>query len=89
MMILMVPLQAALFNGISLTALFANLFAIPVVSFITVPLILITLLLPFPALSVWGWQAADLSLRFLFSGLALLPAGWWPLQGAPFLIIAI
>ncbi|KHE03073.1 competence protein ComEC [Pantoea stewartii] len=89
MMILMVPLQAALFNGISLTALLANLFAIPVVSFITVPLIFITLLLPFPALSVWGWQAADLSLRFLFSGLALLPAGWWPLQGAPFLIIAI
>ncbi|WP_275272890.1 ComEC/Rec2 family competence protein, partial [Pantoea ananatis] len=41
MMILMLPLQAGLFNGISITALIANLLAIPVVSFVTVPLILV------------------------------------------------
>lgn len=89
MMILMLPLQAALFNGISTTALIANLLAIPVVSFITVPLILVAMLLPVPGLSAWFWQAADLSLGLLLSGLALLPPGWWPLQGAAFFMLVV
>lgn len=81
MMILMVPLQVAIFNGISLTALLANLVAIPVVSFITMPLLTLALLLPIAGLSTLFWAAADLSLRALLYSLALLPPGWWPLSG--------
>ncbi|WP_210453622.1 DNA internalization-related competence protein ComEC/Rec2 [Pantoea ananatis] len=89
MMILMLPLQAGLFNGISITALIANLLAIPVVSFVTVPLILVAMLLPVPAISTWFWLAADGSLRFLLTSLALLPPGWWPLQGAAFFMLMV
>ncbi|NQS86558.1 DNA internalization-related competence protein ComEC/Rec2 [Pantoea allii] len=89
MMILMLPLQASLFNGISMTALIANLLAIPVVSFITVPLILLAMLLPVAELSMWLWLAADVSLRLLLTGLALLPPGWWPLQGATFYMLIV
>lgn len=89
MLILMAPLQVAIFNGLSLTALVANVVAIPVVSFITVPLILIAMLLPVPALSLLFWQAADLSLRALLQSLAALPPGWWPLHGTAFFAVLI
>ncbi len=46
MMLLMAPLQVMLFEGISLSALAANMLAIPVISFISVPLILLAMLLP-------------------------------------------
>ncbi|MCZ4058817.1 DNA internalization-related competence protein ComEC/Rec2 [Pantoea sp. LMR881] len=82
MMILMAPLQVAMFNGISLTALIANLFAVPVISFITVPLILLAMLMPFIQVSGLFWWLADLSLRGLTEMLTSLPAGWWPLQDA-------
>nr|WP_318269182.1 DNA internalization-related competence protein ComEC/Rec2 [Pantoea agglomerans] len=81
MMILMVPLQVAIFNGISLTALVANVIAIPVVSFITMPLVTLAMLLPMAQVSGFFWGAADFSLRSLFHCLALLPSGWWPLSG--------
>jgi len=81
MMILMVPLQVAIFNGISLTALVANVIAIPVVSFITMPLVTLAMLLPMTQVSGFFWGAADFSLRSLFHCLTLLPSGWWPLSG--------
>ncbi|MGD9424297.1 DNA internalization-related competence protein ComEC/Rec2 [Pantoea sp. NSTU24] len=89
MMILMVPLQVAIFNGISLTALLANVVAIPVVSFLTMPLVTLAMLLPSTALSAFFWQAADLSLRALFYCLTLLPAGWWPLNGTAWFTVMV
>lgn len=77
MMILMAPLQIFLFHGLSLSALVANLLAVPVVSLITVPLILLAMLLPLPAIAVPLWQLADLSVSLVMQGLAWLPAGWW------------
>ncbi|MCE9688374.1 ComEC/Rec2 family competence protein, partial [Shewanella sp. AS16] len=38
--LLLMPVQIVIFHGISLTSFIANLFAIPLVTFITVPLIL-------------------------------------------------
>ncbi|WP_312756456.1 DNA internalization-related competence protein ComEC/Rec2 [Pantoea brenneri] len=81
MMILMVPLQVTIFNGISLTALVANVVAVPAVSFITMPLVTLAMLLPFAQLSAFFWKMADFSLRALFYSLELLPPGWWPLNG--------
>ncbi|WP_336777183.1 DNA internalization-related competence protein ComEC/Rec2 [Pantoea sp. USHLN256] len=77
MMILMAPLQIFLFQGLSLSALVANLMAVPVVSFITVPLILLAMLLPAPVISSGLWSLADLSITTVMSGLQSLPAGWW------------
>jgi competence protein ComEC len=76
MMILMAPLQIFLFHGISLSALLANLMAVPVVSFITVPLILLAMLLPIPSISNGLWSLADTSIHIVVTGLQWLPAGW-------------
>jgi len=77
MMILMAPLQIFLFQGISLSALFANFIAVPVVSFITVPLILLAMLMPLTSLANLLWQLADISIDGVMHALAWLPAGWW------------
>ncbi|WP_367396217.1 DNA internalization-related competence protein ComEC/Rec2 [Pantoea sp. Ep11b] len=89
MMILMVPLQVAIFNGISLTALVANVVAIPIVSFLTMPLVTLAILMPLASLSAFFWQAADYSLRALFYCLKLLPDGWWPLNGTTWFAVMV
>ena len=88
-MILMAPLQVTLFNGISVTALVANLIAVPVISFITVPLILIAMMLPFSSASAIIWWCADSTLRGLVYVLTLFPTGWWPLYNASFLALLV
>ena len=75
--LLLMPLQVAVFHGISLSALLANLWAVPLVTLITVPLILGAILsLPFYPLSQLLWRGADGSLSLLFYPLQLLPDGW-------------
>lgn len=89
MMILMAPLQIFLFQGISLSALLANLLAVPVISFITVPLILLAMLLPLPSVASPLWWLSDLSVSALIKSLQLLPAGWWHWQEAPLAMVLI
>ncbi|MFP1950927.1 ComEC family protein [Lonsdalea quercina] len=80
MTLLLLPLQVALFHGVSLTSLPANLWAVPLVSFVTTPLVLIALLLSFsPTSSAVFWWLADRSLTGVFAPLAALPSGWWSL----------
>lgn len=76
MMVLMLPLQALLFSGISLFALPANLLAIPVVSLLTLPLAGTALVLTPTGYSALLWQLADQSVILLCSALETLPAGW-------------
>ena len=79
MTLLLLPLQIALFHGISQTSFVANLFAVPLVTFISVPLILAGMLvhLTGPLIIENGlWFLADRSLAILFQGLRQLPAGW-------------
>lgn len=88
MMILMAPLQIFLFQGISLTALLANLLAVPVISFITVPLLLLALLVPLQKAAQPLWWLADRSVDYLVQALQWLPAGWLSLhQTLPALIV--
>ena len=73
------PVQIVIFHGISLTSFIANLFAIPLVTFITVPLILAAMVvhLSGPLILEQGlWFLADRSLALLFWGLKSLPEGW-------------
>lgn len=77
--LLLMPLQIALFHGISLTSFAANLFAVPLVTFVSVPLILAGMVvhLTGPLLLEGGlWYLADRSLAALFWALNHLPAGW-------------
>jgi competence protein ComEC len=79
--LLLLPLQAAIFHGISLTAWVANLLAVPLVSLVTVPLILAALLtLAIPSLAYGFLWMADRSLAALFYCLNALPAGWLELD---------
>lgn len=83
MTLLLLPMQVTLFHGISLTSILANLLAVPLVTFVVVPLILggMILHLSGPALlEQLAWYLADRLLALLFYLLALLPDGWLSLD---------
>ncbi|WP_407332953.1 DNA internalization-related competence protein ComEC/Rec2 [Enterovibrio sp. 27052020O] len=72
----MLPFMWAWFGGVSVTAIIYNLFAVPLISLVTVPLILLALLLsPFMS-ATWLWAAADLSLFPLLFSLETFASGW-------------
>ena len=76
-MLLLLPLQIQIFHGISLSALVANLFAIPLISFVVVPLLITALFLnDVSPLGTSLWLAADWVLAILFQLLESLPYGW-------------
>ncbi|WP_158784297.1 ComEC family protein [Pantoea sp. BAV 3049] len=77
MFLLLMPLQMLIFHGISLSALVANLWAIPVITLLTVPLILCaTVTNMIPSVSELLWWMADRTLELVFIPLRALPAGW-------------
>ncbi|POP49190.1 ComEC family protein [Superficieibacter electus] len=79
LMLLLLPLQVLLFHGVSTTSLLANLFAVPLVTFVVVPLILAGMLLHLTGLAVVEqglWFLADRLLALLFYLLRQLPDGW-------------
>lgn len=79
MLMLLMPLQVLIFHGFSISSLVANLFAVPLVTFVSVPLILLGMLLhllPLAAVESAIWFAADKSLAGLFWLLMRLPDGW-------------
>ncbi len=79
MLLLLLPLQVLIFHGFSLSSLVANLFAVPLVTIISVPLILLGMFLhlfPVATLESIVWLAADKSLAGLFWLLMRLPNGW-------------
>ncbi|MBK0001854.1 ComEC family protein [Erwinia sp. S38] len=81
MLLLLMPLQVFIFHGFSLSALVANLWAVPLISLVTVPLILTSLLLNFlPLVGPFIWWLADRSLALVFFPLQQLPNGWFPLE---------
>ncbi|AXF76216.1 ComEC family protein [Erwinia tracheiphila] len=75
--LLLMPLQIQIFHGISISALIANLWAVPLVTFLTVPLILSAIVFTlFTPVSQFFWWLADKTLLLVFTPLATLPAGW-------------
>ena len=79
MLLLLLPLQVLMFHGFSVSSLVANLFAVPLVTFISVPLILLGMLLhllPLVSTETGVWFAADKSPAGLFWLLQRLPDGW-------------
>ncbi|GLR09845.1 ComEC family protein [Mixta theicola] len=76
MLLLLIPIQIFIFHGVSLTSLPANMLAIPIVSFITVPALLFALIMPAGWLALPLWWVADRSLALTFHLLTFLPEGW-------------
>ncbi|MCE9887243.1 ComEC family protein [Kluyvera intermedia] len=79
LLLLLTPLQIMLFHGVSITSLLANAVAVPVVTFIAVPLILLAMFLHLWAPAVVEmvvWGGADHVMALVFGYLRLLPAGW-------------
>lgn len=63
--LLLMPVQIVIFHGISLTSFIANLLAIPLVTFITVPLILAAMVVHLSGPLIWS------------KGYGFLPTGLW------------
>ena len=81
LLLLLMPLQVFIFHGFSLSALVANLWAVPLVSLITVSLILTALVcnaLSIP--DIFWWWLTDRSLELVFVPLQLLPRGWFVME---------
>lgn len=78
---LLLPLQWALFHGISLTALPANLLAVPVVTLLVVPLLLLGMAASFvPGVTRLSWWLAGEGLDGVLRLLSLMPHGWLALD---------
>lgn len=73
----MLPLNAYFFGGFSLSSLLANFIALPIVSFITVPSILVGLLLSFYSADHVFWQLADVSLLWVMGFAELVDNAWF------------
>ncbi|MCK8564805.1 ComEC family protein [Yersinia ruckeri] len=82
MMLLLAPLQIGLFHGISLSAIPANLWAVPIVSFITVPTVLLALISSASThLAELWWWASNASLTLAMLPLDSLSQSWLPRGG--------
>ncbi len=87
MLLLLMPLQVGLFHGWNFASLPANLWAVPIVSFCTVPLVLLALMLcVVPTVALFFWSLADFSLMVVFIPLELLKTGWITLGETSLLI---
>lgn len=83
MLLLLMPLQALLFHGTGVSALVANVWAVPLISLLTVPLILLaTACNAIPRVNLMLWEWVDQSLALVFLPLQHLPRGWIPLDQA-------
>jgi competence protein ComEC len=77
MTLLLLPLQFGLFHGVTWTSLPANLWAVPIISLLSVPLILLALMLSFiPVMSSFLWWLADITVDWALWPLPWLEVGW-------------
>ncbi len=84
----LVPLSLALFQQVSLVSPVANAFAIPVVTFVVVPLALLGIVVPLAA----PWQAAHAVFAALMApleALAALPGAVWQQHAPPGWAVAV
>lgn len=88
MTFLLLPMQIGLFHGLSTASFAANLWAVPIVSLITVPLVLVALLLnhlpgDFGLLLITMlWTFADISIGWVITGLQRAENYWLALGEA-------
>lgn len=81
LLLLLLPLQGALFHGVNLFSWLANMVAVPLVSLIVIPAILAALAtFWFPPLAHLFWRIADGSLTSTLEVISCLPVCWLPMS---------
>lgn len=70
MLILLIPIQLVLFQGVNITSIFANLWAVPIISFITIPLIMVSYI------SIFWYAGQNLLFGIIDKSISL---ALWPL----------
>lgn len=90
MLLMLLPLQLLLFQGMNIASLIANLWAVPIISFLTVPLImlvLLTFLLPWSELvQSLLWQCADYTISLALLPLPAFNQSWFEVGHIPFFV---
>lgn len=83
----MLPVMWVWFGGVSLLSLLCNLVAVPIVSLLTVPLILMALATEWFPISSLFWQMADMSVWPITQILEKSTLGWLDLQNISFVFV--
>ncbi|WP_086111278.1 ComEC family protein [Xenorhabdus beddingii] len=77
MMLMLLPLQLLLFQGVNIASLAANLWAVPIVSFLSVPLVMLGIVCLFlPVIQPFLWQLVDYSISLALMPLPALTHSW-------------
>ena len=84
LLLLLIPIQLIIFNGFNPASLLANLWLVPIVSFIVVPLVMLTFVLPILSLQQLNLQFIDAILSFSLKPLPSLADYWFNLGNMPF-----
>ncbi len=87
MTLLLLPMQIGLFHGINYASFMANMWAVPIVSLSTVPLVLLGLIghFIFPTvMNAWVWSVADNTLSLAFWGVRKFAEDWFYLGASTF-----
>ncbi|CDG17275.1 putative recombination protein with metallo-hydrolase domain [Xenorhabdus doucetiae] len=78
LMLMLLPLQLLLFQGVNIASLVANLWAVPIISFVSVPLIMLGIVGIFlPVIQPFLWQLVDYSVLFALAPLPALMHSWF------------
>ncbi|WP_325892947.1 DNA internalization-related competence protein ComEC/Rec2 [Grimontia sp. NTOU-MAR1] len=85
----MLPLMWAWFGGVSFLSLVCNLLAVPIVSLVTVPMILLSLLSSLLFSNAWLWRLADYSLWPVRQMLNHADIGWLDVHGVSILFVFV
>ncbi|MDC9588441.1 ComEC family protein [Xenorhabdus sp. XENO-10] len=87
MMLMLLPLQLLLFQGINIASLVANLWAVPIISFLSVPLVMLAIVCIFlPATQPFLWQLVDYSISLAVTPLSVLTYSWVETGNYPIII---
>ncbi|SFN60819.1 ComEC family protein [Xenorhabdus japonica] len=87
MMLMLLPLQLLLFQGINIASLVANLWAVPIISFLSVPLVMLGIVCIFlPAIQPFLWQLVDYSISLAVTPLYVLTYSWVETGNYPIII---
>ena len=89
LLILLIPIQVILFKGINVMSFFANLWFVPLISWIVVPIIFCIFLLPVTYVQNWLFVFIDEVIGFGMKPLGFLSGFWFELNTFPYYFLLI
>ncbi len=90
MLLMLLPLQLLLFQSVNIASLVANLWAVPIISFLSVPLVMLGIVCLFlPAIQPFLWQLVDYSILFALAPLPILTYSWFETGHYPIVITLV